>query len=361
MKLIHTGDWHLDARMETGLTPTQARTRRKELLTAFSEMAAWGEKEGVRAILLAGDLFDSSRAGPTSRRLVGEVMEQHPGIAFISVNGNHDRGVSPLFSENSPASYTEFPSDGWGEVLLAPDVSVCGTGALGIPGIYDRMPPAGAGVFRVVMLHGQVATSGGEQPDTVPLPLLRDRGIDYLALGHFHTRRVEKLDRRGQWAYCGCPQGRGFDECGEKGFLLLDTERPPEERLTFVPLPGRRFHEVGVDLTGETGYTGMKNRILEKLSGIPAEDMVKIVLEGELPPETDVDETHLEQEFRPMFYLARLENRVKLLLRPQDYIGDISLKGELIRTVLATGMTEEEKQRVILCALRALRGEDVDA
>lgn len=52
---------------------------------------------------------------------------------------------------------------------------------------------------------------------------LRGRGIDYLALGHVHSFRQEKLDEQGIWCYSGCLEGRGFDECGTKGYVMLET------------------------------------------------------------------------------------------------------------------------------------------
>ena len=38
---------------------------------------------------------------------------------------------------------------------------------------------------------------------------------------------------------------------------------------------------------------------------------------------------------------------------------DISLKGEFVRSVLASDLSEEEKQRIIACGMRALAGEEV--
>ena len=49
-------------------------------------------------------------------------------------------------------------------------------------------------------------------------------GADYLALGHIHYNVVEPLDSRGVYAYSGCLEGRGFDETGEKGFVLIEVE-----------------------------------------------------------------------------------------------------------------------------------------
>ena len=50
------------------------------------------------------------------------------------------------------------------------------------------------------------------------------KNIDYLALGHIHKYKQAELDQRGVYCYSGCLEGRGFDECGEKGFVLLDID-----------------------------------------------------------------------------------------------------------------------------------------
>ena len=70
----------------------------------------------------------------------------------------------------------------------------------------------------IVMLHGELRQSTGEQ---ISLSRWQNQGVDYLALGHYHSYEAGKLDGRGSYAYAGCPAGRGFDECGEKGFVKL--------------------------------------------------------------------------------------------------------------------------------------------
>ena len=60
MKLMHIADLHLDAKMETGLTPARARERRVELLLTFSraidEAVLLGVDAVFRAILKVAEL-----------------------------------------------------------------------------------------------------------------------------------------------------------------------------------------------------------------------------------------------------------------------------------------------------------------
>ena len=58
MKLIHCADLHLDSRMSTHLGDAAARERRQELLGTWLRLVAYAEQHQVRAILIAGDLFD---------------------------------------------------------------------------------------------------------------------------------------------------------------------------------------------------------------------------------------------------------------------------------------------------------------
>lgn len=77
-----------------------------------------------------------------------------------------------------------------------------------------------------------------------------NKNIDYLALGHVHSFMQDKLDNRGTWCYCGCLEGRGFDECGPKGFVLLDVdEQTCRAQMQFVQMAARTLYTLEVDVS----------------------------------------------------------------------------------------------------------------
>ena len=363
MRLIHCADWHLDAKMETGLDSVRARERRVELLLTFSHLIEVAEREGASAVLLAGDLFDSDRATEKTRRFVGDAIASHPALTFVSVRGNHDASLLPLFEGNVPPANWHDLSDGegWGRVALGEGVAVYGRTCPKTPEDYDSLAVSDGDTFRIVLLHGQVSGGLATGEDRIALGRLTDRGIDCLALGHEHSARCEVLDARGVWAYAGCPEGRGFDECGDKGCMLIDTDRRGTEAVRFLSLCRRRLHEIPVLLDGCTSFGDVYARVTDAVATIDSCDMVKVVLTGEIAPEVVRDTVHLSRVLNERFYFARVKDECRLLLRPEDYLGDISLKGEFIRTVLASPLSDEQKQRTILAGLRALRGEEVDA
>lgn len=364
MRILLGGDFHLDSAMETGLSVQGARQRRNELLMTFSRFVDTAVERGAGAVLLSGDLFDTARATNKTRRYVGDVIAAHPTVRFLMVTGNHDAEVMPLFpGTEKPDHLTVFPADRWESVWLDACTVVSGTSALGGGELLGELPTFaskdGRPVFHIVLLHGQVIRSGRGTSGDIPLRALRDRGIDILALGHEHSFRTEKLDQRGTWVYAGCPEGRGFDECGVKGCVLLDTD-VTAQRVTFLPLSCRILHEMRVDVSGCDGFDEIRRRIETAIADLPAHDMVKIVLTGEVAPEAEVDTVHLEQWLEGRFCFSRVCDATRLGLRPEDYINDVSLKGEFIREVMASKLPQADKERTILYGLRALRGEEIE-
>lgn len=51
-------------------------------------------------------------------------------------------------------------------------------------------------------------------------------GCDYAALGHIHNAPEVGKDNR--YAYCGCLEGRAFDELGPKGAVMVEIDKTPQ-------------------------------------------------------------------------------------------------------------------------------------
>ena len=49
----------------------------------------------------------------------------------------------------------------------------------------------------------------------------------------------------------------------------------------------------------------------------------------------------------------------KIYLNPKDYANDISLKGEFVRTVYNSNLSDEEKNQVIEFGIKALMKEEI--
>ena len=373
MKLIHCADLHLDAPMNSFLNPDQARVRREEILYTFSRMAEYAEQAGVRAVLISGDLFDRQRVLKRTANLVSDIISAHPSVLFFYLRGNHDAdnvfGGGPLpknlrlFSDSW--TYYALPFNPTWEDDLA-EVAVAGLELTEEnQENADEMLVLKNTRFNIVMLHGQLADgAAGGRKDTVNLRAFRNCSIDYMALGHLHSYQEGVLDARGVYVYPGALEGRGFDECGEKGFVLLEID---EETLkcshTFVPFASRTIVSEDIDITGCMRTQEVRNAIEKHLQEhpVPETAIVRFCLTGTLDVESEKDLSYLQTVYQSRYYYFRLEDRTKLTLDPSQYLNDISLKGEFVRRVSqASDLSEKDRMEIIRLGLQAIAGEEIE-
>ena len=355
MKLIHCSDIHLDSPMERNLTAAKARERNAEVCTTFARMVDFARQQDVRAVLLAGDLFDT---GCVSLRTAGFVLDQIRGAAeirFFYLRGNHDESRDAFAGMELPENFHTFGM-AWTSYSVE-NVVITGMepDREGWLSMYDALSLE-KNAINILLLHGQESTQVGEE--LIALPKLKGKHIDYLALGHIHSYQTGTLDDRGSWCYCGCLEGRGFDECGPKGFVLLDVS-DEGVRETFVPFARRTLHEVPVDITDLVRVSQLQQAMEQAAREIPGDDLVKFTLRGSYSIETEKDLNLLKKMLEEKFWAVRIKDESQLKIDRESYEHDISLKGEFIRMVMASDRPQEEKERIILCGIRALSGEEV--
>ncbi|MBQ9132181.1 MAG: metallophosphoesterase, partial [Clostridia bacterium] len=273
MKLIHCADLHLDSPMESNLPPEKARERKNEILSTFAKLVRLAAEGEVSTILIAGDLFDSTHATKKAQKYVLDLIAAHPSLYFFYLAGNHDRGSLWKTAEDLPENLYTF-DDGWTSYQLD-GVTVTGS---------ERPDPATLNLdpdtLNIVLMHDQAQSGqGAQKEDVIHFGKLKNKNIDYMALGHLHNYQAVKLDDRCTACYCGCLEGRGFDECGSKGYVLLETVNSRLEHR-FVPMAKRRLHTVPCDVTGLCAQLELEERVLETVKDIPAGDLVKVVLSG---------------------------------------------------------------------------------
>lgn len=359
MKIIHCGDLHLDSRMESVLPREKAKERKNEILMTFLKMVDYARKNWVSVIMIAGDMFDTRTVSAKVRNTVLDAIRSNPGITFLYLKGNHDSDNFMDGMPDKPENLKFFGAE-WTRYEFE-DVVICGVelNEENTDRIYDSLI-LDSRRLNIVMLHGQESTSVvKDKAEIINLKELKGKNIDYLALGHVHSYKTGTLDSRGSYAYCGCLEGRGFDECGEKGFVLLEAD---SGRLStqFIPAASRTLHEKVVDVTGLESTIQMLKKVEEAVEGIPENALVKIVLTGRISIDTEKDIRYLEQFLLDRFYFGRVKDLTKLEIKIEEYQHDATLKGEFIRLVLASSLAEEEKQQVIVCGIKALSGEELD-
>lgn len=352
MKFLHCADIHLGSKIQSKFPKEKSDERKSELRAAMSRMVEYAKRNDIKVIILAGDVFDSDRPLKKDKEFFYSVVKNNPEIDFLYLRGNHDtmESYTEYGLENLKTFSDEWLSYDYGDVVIT-GIEINENNALSMYSSLNLKKDR----KNIVVLHGQVGNTGGVCK--IQLSKLRNKYIDYLALGHIHTFSTGKLDERGQYAYSGCLEGRGFDEVGQKGFIEIVAE----DFLTFnfVPYCSRVFEEITVDLSDtDDAYTACQ-KVQSYIKCKPT-DIVRVNLIGEVVFDAEGLDREIEKQLEHKFYLISVKNSACVRYDAAAVDGDVSLKGEFIRTVLQSDYSEEDKNAIISCGLKALRGDEVE-
>ena len=359
LKFIHAADFHLDSAF-AALPPGGAAERRRELRELPGRLAEAVRRSGADLVLLAGDLLDAQRVySETEEALHGALAAME--VPVFLAPGNHDfyGPESPYARGNWPENVHIFRTGEMERVPL-PELGVCVYGAAFTAPTRETGPLHGFtapedGLLPIGVLHGELA------PTSLYGPVTREdiaaSGLAYLALGHVHKRTEPLRFGRTTVAWPGCPEGRGFDELGEKGFyagILQDGQ----VTLRFVPLGKRRYWVLPVDVTGRDAAEAVE----EALSAGAEGDLCRVLLRGE---SSGVDGAALARRFSGRCAYLELRDETTL---PQDLwqrAEEDSLRGLFLRRLrgqLEAAETEAERETIRQAArfgLAALEGRDL--
>ena len=260
LTFLHGADFHLDSPFRS-LSPDQAAERRQEQRQLLTRLASTAKETQAQLIFLAGDIFDSQRVRPETVELLHETLELLQetlgGLeaqVFISP-GNHDP-----FTASSPYARLTWPShvhiftSSYPERVELPHLGavVYGSAFLSPHRVDSPLLDFQVKEERFISFgcfHGDTSTPFSRYGPITQEEIERC-GLDYLALVHLHTASGIQTAGNTYYAWPGCPEGRGFDETGEKGIYLGRTDGFACE-LDFLPLAHRQYRQVDLDIIGQ--------------------------------------------------------------------------------------------------------------
>ena len=245
LKILHSADWHLDTPF-TGFTREQRSFLQAQLRALPGKIAELCRREDCDLMVLAGDLFDGKATRDTLDILKAALRDC--GIPVIITPGNHDYCApgSPWLEETWPENVFIFTEGLESVTIEGLNCRIYGAGyqSMDCPGLLNNFRAEGNEAYRIAVLHGDAAT-----PNSPYCPVtaaqVGNSGVQYVALGHIHKAGAFRSGNT-LCAWPGAPMGRGWDECGEKGVLIVDLT--DTATLRTVSLDTTRFEEITVDI-----------------------------------------------------------------------------------------------------------------
>ena len=331
LTILHGADFHLDAPFSS-LPPERAAQRRSEQRALPGRLADLARDRGADLVLLPGDLLDGEDSYRETAQALALALGNMGCPVFIAP-GNHDfySPRSPYASADWPENVHIFRSPQIQSVEL-PGLNCVVHGAAFTAPFRDDCPLAGFtapddGRIHLKVLHADV--DGRGRYSSLPAADIAASGLDYLALGHIHACTGVRRAGGVCWAYPGCPEGRGFDELGEKGVLLGTVSKGGAE-LDFVPTAARRYEIFPLDVTDREPADALR----DFLPAQPSPDICRILLTGERGVE-GLDLEGLEALAAPAYYSVSVRDKTVVRRDLWQRAGEDNLTGLFLRRMRA--------------------------
>lgn len=344
MKIIHTADIHLDSPLSQ---VKDSAARRYELLLSLSKLAEYADNNGVKAVIIAGDLFDNQYATDSTVASVADIINRSNAAWFV-LQGNHASSVPYEKLKVLSPQISLFGSD-WSYYNIG-NVTICGR-ELGNndEDNYTRLALDDSR-YNIVVLHGDIDDRAYGLIDVKRLSQSR---ANYIALGHRHTLAQYSFGNI-KACYCGALEPRGFDEPQRTGFIVIDTDK---DKLTFVEQHIRRIESVTVDVGGISSDIDLNLKISEAVSGVDTRNYLNVIFCGAIDGDIHLNIV-ANNALSDKFFALRIEDRTTTAYNLKSLRSEMSLRGEFIKL---TDSIEDEslKAAVIKMGLKVLSGEDI--
>lgn len=368
VKILHCADIHIGAALSyLGETAAQ---RKYETLLTFERIIDTAVTEGVKIIAAAGDIFDSNTVEDSFVNAVFEKIASVPEIKVVLALGNHD----PLSSQ-SPFKNRELPKNLF--VLGAKDECITfddlKTRVYGrsFDDVYLKgeegfsITPEKDGYVNLMVLHGELRSDLNSNYNSVTANFIKESGMDYIALGHIHKRTEPQKIGDTYYAYCGCPEGQGFDELGEKGVYLGEVSKV-DCNLQFIPTAKRMHLCESIDISGLLTSNKIATHIIDvikqKYPDNFADNLYKFILTGYVDETADISIPQITSRINEVVYFAKIRNKSEIKVDFELLSQEKSLKGIFVKNMLEkinkADQPEKDRLKAALdLGLKAFSGE----
>lgn len=350
VRILHAADFHLDS-VFGALTAEQAVARRRESRENLTRLVDYANDYQAQLILLSGDLFDADAVfGQTGEMLATELGRFRGEV--VMAPGNHDYyGPCSAYARNLwPENVHIFVRDAM-ESITFPQYGCVVHGAAFVGTEADALTLERTAedddLVHIGVLHGDVYSKDSRYR-SISVRQIADSGLDYLALGHIHSYSGVLQAGKTAYAYPGCPEGRGFDELGDKGFLFGEVERG-NVNLHFVPFAKRRYQILSVDVTDSENPV---EAICRQLPLQTEDDIYRIVLTGESVESVRADK--IQDELSERFYYLEVRDQTRLQQDLWARCDDDTLRGLFLRQMREKfdAAADDEQRKKIEMAVR---------
>ena len=358
VKIVHTADLHFDTPFNE-VDDKQRAINKEELKEVFKNIINFCKEKQVDILLLAGDIFDNLTLNRETIYFLENVFNNIKETRVFISPGNHDP-----YNNNSFYKLIKWPENVYifKDKLEKVYIKELETNVWGaafnekyvreslIRGFSQNNKE-----INILAIHGEISSSSeGNEYNPITLKDIKESGMDYIALGHRHNFSGVLKEGNTFYSYSGCPQGRGFDETGDKGIIYGYVSKGAVE-LSFIKTCKRNYEEVYVDISNLFGYEEVIKKILDVIKEEDRKNnLYKIILKGEVSEKFHIEEKVLKSKLVKDFYFCKVVDKTSIALDIKELSKGYSVKSIFVKNLLKKlqeAKTDEEKD-IIKMALK---------
>ena len=366
-RILHTADWQIGKPyrwIDDGQKQARLQQERVEVVGRIAEIV---RQEAVDAVLVAGDLFDSSTVPAAT---VMEVLEVVGSMScpVLVIPGNHDHGgVGGIWRREDLQRQMQDRAPNLQLLLASEPVLVAGITVLPCPLLrqHESRNPLlwleqldwqtlDSSAPRVVLAHGSVQGFGGDDSvNRLALDRLPSDELDYVALGDWHG--LMSVDRQA-W-YPGTPEPDRFPNGPDdqrSQVLLVDLDRGLPAEVKPHPTGRFQWHRITMTLNGDGDLARLEQRLSDCIGRRVGRDLLRLELNGQLGWSAHQTLQNRVEDLRQQLLHLRLRgelHRLPTVLERDQFLD--GLESPLV-SAIARDLQEELEQGIDPVAEQAL-------
>lgn len=349
VSILHTADLHIGA--QCSYLGTEAAIRRREVLKTFENIINLANENKVDLLLIAGDLFDSNKIEDVLINGVFAALDKLTDTKVIIALGNHDpyTADSPFFNRNLKDNIHILGKE---DSVITFENLNCRVYGASFDGVYNdgaprfSLTPPSDDFINLMVIHGEARSDMGGNYRPITPEFVKYSGMDYIALGHVHTRSEVQYMGTTAIAYCGCPEGQGFDESGEKGIYMGKVSKGNAD-LNFIPTAKRTHYCLDVDITDAKNIEEKIKEEIEKSDKNFKDNYYRITLTGKKNEELKIDIPSLIASLSLVVPFIKIKDKTQTDIDFESLSKEKNLKGYftalMLEKINTSSETEKEK------------------
>ena len=331
MKFVHIADMHFDSPFTTlsdkGNLGEQRRIEQRKI---FKKVIEYIKENNIEYLFISGDLYEHQYIRKSTIEYINNLFKEIENTKIFISPGNHD----PILKKSYYSTFN------WNKNvhIFGPEIKKIELQDVDIYGFgFDDFYCSNSNIenleiensekINILTIHGTLDGSNAEdmQYNSMSTTMLKQKGFDYIALGHIHKNNFEKDSKI---IYPGSTMSLGFDELGEHGMVVGEINST-DNKIEFIKLDETEFVETEINCMEINSI----EELIEKINEIKIEEnkLYKIILNGKRNFEINIYDLY---KYDLSERIIKIKNKTKPNYNLEEISKEHTLKGLFVREIL---------------------------